>query len=76
MENPFDSVNPEQFFWALRSEILAPLLVIQGYSKLLQGDVTSKGIDIAEITKELKAIEDSANKIHELLDEMADLLKK
>ena len=76
MTNQFDSANSEQFFWALRSEILAPLLVIQGYSKLLQGDITSKGIDIAEITKGIKAIEDSANKIHELLDEMADSLKK
>ena len=76
MENPFDSANPKQVFWALRSEILAPLLVIQGYSKLLQGDITSKGIDIDEVTKGIKAIEESANKIHELLDEMADSLRK
>ena len=76
MNNLFGSKNPEQIFWALRAEILAPLLVIQGYSKLLQGDITSKGIDIGEVTKGIKAIEESANKIHELLDEMADSLRK
>lgn len=75
MDNLFGSKTPEQFFWALRSEILTPLLVIKGYSKLLQGDITSKGIDIDEVIKGMKAIEDSANKIHGLLDEMADSLR-
>jgi len=76
MDNLFDSKTPEQFFWALRSEILTPLLVIKGYSNLMQGDIASKGVDINEVIKGIKAIEDSANKIHELLDEMADALRK
>ena len=42
----------------------------------MQGDIASKGVDINEVIKGIKAIEDSANKIHELLDEMADALRK
>jgi len=76
MDNLFGSKTPEQFFWALRSEILTPLLVIQGYSKLIQADIASNGIDIDEVMKGIKAIEDSANKIHGLLDKMADSLRK
>ena len=76
MDNLFGSKNPEQIFWALRSEILTPLLAIKGYSKLIQGDIASNGVDINEVIKGIKAIEDSANKIHELLDEMADALRK
>ena len=76
MDNLFGSKTPEQFFWTLRSEILTPLLIIQGYSKLIQDDIASKGIDIDEVIKGTKAIEESANKIHELLDEVADSLRK
>jgi len=76
MDNPFDSSNPEQTFWAFRSEILAPLLLIKGYSKLLQDDIVSKGVDINDVLKGIKIIEDSANKINVTLDDIADALRK
>ena len=76
MDNPFDSANPEQTFWAFRSEILAPLLVIKGYSKLIQDDIASKDVDIDDVIKGIKIIEDSANKINGMLDEIADALRK
>jgi hypothetical protein len=76
MKNIFDSKTPEQAFWELRSEILASILTIEGYSRYIQEDIASDKIDIAKIVKEIKAIEVSAHEIHELLDAVADSLRK
>lgn len=76
MKNLFNSTDPEQVFWALRSEILDPLLTIQGYTKVIQEDIASKGTDIESIVKGIKAIEDSAQRIHGVLDKIADSLRE
>jgi len=71
-----DNKTPEQAFWELRSEVLAPLLVIEGISKYLQEDMIAKDINTAKIIKEINAIENSAEKIRQILDDIAFSLRK
>ena len=63
MANPFDSAT------------LTPLLIISGYAEVLRKDIESNHVVLEDILKGLNHIEESAKKIKELLDEMADSLR-
>lgn len=75
MTNPYDSATPEQKLWMLRSEIIAPTILIAGWAKVTQKDIEANSITPDEILKRLNTIEESAKKIKDLLDQMADTLR-
>ena len=75
MTNPSDSATPEQKFWMWRSALIAPIVTITGYTTITRKDIEAKSISVEEILKRINRIEESANKIKDLIDEMTDSIR-
>ena len=70
-ENSPDATSPEQKLAILSNELATPLAIMQGCAAILKKHYEAESLESADRMDCINGITSSANKIKELLDEMA-----
>jgi hypothetical protein len=69
MDNPFESVTPEQKLSILTNELLTPIETIRGFAYIIKKDVESNNISTEKLLESIIIIAEMADKIKNLRDQ-------